>query len=116
MVLRSSIIYGPQSPAPVSRALFLQFVARQLAEGTPTTFFNDEFRSPVYVGDIVRVVLRLLEQHAEPLASNSSRWAFPAAHVLLIDSLHEQIVQIAKQHFAYRSLQISICTCITSQS
>ncbi|KAK9904863.1 hypothetical protein WJX75_004139 [Coccomyxa subellipsoidea] len=61
VILRSSIIYGPQSRMPVSRALFLQFVARQLAEETPTSFFNDEFRNPVFVDDIVSVVLRLLQ-------------------------------------------------------
>lgn len=31
VILRSSIIYGPQSPAPVSRALFLQFIEASLA-------------------------------------------------------------------------------------
>ncbi|EIE18739.1 methionine adenosyltransferase regulatory beta subunit-related [Coccomyxa subellipsoidea C-169] len=71
VILRSSIIYGPQSPTPVSRALFLQFVARQLKEGTPTSFFNDEFRNPVFVDDIVSVVLRLLQ----PGTVLSGRWA-----------------------------------------
>ena len=70
VILRSSIIYGPQSPTPVARPLFLQFVARQLAEGTPTSFFNDEFRNPVFVDDIVRVVLKLLE----PRTAVSGRW------------------------------------------
>lgn len=32
-VLRSSIIYGPPPPQPVSRPLFLQFIDAQLAEG-----------------------------------------------------------------------------------
>ena len=43
-ILRSSIIFGPQCPTPVPRALFLQFIDRALMEGTPTTFFDDEFR------------------------------------------------------------------------
>lgn len=51
-ILRSSIIFGPQCPTPVPRALFLQFIDRALMEGTPTTFFDDEFRSPVWVDDI----------------------------------------------------------------
>ncbi len=71
VILRSSIIYGPQSPTPVARPLFLQFVARQLAEGTPTSFFSDEFRNPVFVDDIVRVVLKLLQPGTAP----SGRWA-----------------------------------------
>lgn len=32
-ILRSSIIYGPEPPVPVSRPLFLQFVDSQLAAG-----------------------------------------------------------------------------------
>ena len=51
-ILRSSIIYGPLSPTPVPRTLFLQFIDRALCEGNPTTFFEDEYRCPVYVNDI----------------------------------------------------------------
>ena len=54
-ILRSSIIYGPQSPNPVSRGLFLQFIDAALSGRKPTTFFNDEFRCPIYVKDIVQV-------------------------------------------------------------
>jgi len=44
--LRSSLIYGPESPlAPVDRPLFLQFVQQALAKGQATTFFVDEHRS-----------------------------------------------------------------------
>ncbi|KAL0051399.1 hypothetical protein WJX82_006672 [Trebouxia sp. C0006] len=42
VILRSSIIFGPQSPVPVSRVLFLQFIANGLRQGKPTTFFQDE--------------------------------------------------------------------------
>ncbi len=48
-ILRSSIIYGPQCAAPVSRTLFLQFIESSLAAGKPTSFFSDEYRCPVYV-------------------------------------------------------------------
>lgn len=62
IILRSSIIYGPQPPgASVGRALFLQFVDEALASGQPTTFFNDEWRCPVYVEDIVRISKALSE-------------------------------------------------------
>lgn len=47
--LRSSIIYGPQPPVPVGRALFLQFIETALRRGQPATFFDDEFRNPIYV-------------------------------------------------------------------
>ena len=36
----------------VPRTLFLQFIDRALCEGNPTTFFEDEYRCPVYVDDI----------------------------------------------------------------
>ena len=64
MILRSSIIYGPHPLQAVKRPLFLEFVAERLCDGIPTRFFTDEFRNPVFVKDIVAVVLKLL---AEPL-------------------------------------------------
>ena len=62
VILRSSIIFGPQSPVPVSRVLFLQFITNGLRHGKPTTVFEDEFRCPIYVKDIVRVVNAFVEQ------------------------------------------------------
>ncbi|GAX79402.1 hypothetical protein CEUSTIGMA_g6843.t1 [Chlamydomonas eustigma] len=59
VILRSSIIYGPLPPHPVARTLFLQFVEKVLQEGSPTTFFNDEFRCPIFVDDIVKIVMKL---------------------------------------------------------
>ena len=49
VILRSSIIYGAQCSTPVSRMLFLQFIVSSLEPGKPTAFFDDEFRSPIYV-------------------------------------------------------------------
>lgn len=55
-VLVRSIIYGDLPPAaPVGRSLFLQFVDDALARGQATPFFDDEWRCPVYVQDIVAV-------------------------------------------------------------
>ncbi|KAK9821055.1 hypothetical protein WJX74_006579 [Apatococcus lobatus] len=64
VILRSSIIYGPNSPQPVSRRLFLQFVDGALRDGPPTTFFADEWRSPIYVHDICRICEALLQIEA----------------------------------------------------
>jgi len=60
VILRSSIIYGPESPVPVGRPLFLQFVEGQLKEGVATDYFTDEFRSPVYVEDIAQTISMIL--------------------------------------------------------
>jgi dTDP-4-dehydrorhamnose reductase len=65
VVLRSSIITGPQSPfKPVKRPLFLDFVADALRGGNPTTFFEDEFRCPIAAVDLARHILVLAA--AEP--------------------------------------------------
>lgn len=65
VILRSSLIYGSDPPlAPVGRSLFLQFVDDVLAAGTPTSFFTDEWRCPVFVGDVVSVCAALVERHA----------------------------------------------------
>ncbi|KAI8468007.1 MAG: methionine adenosyltransferase regulatory beta subunit-related [Monoraphidium minutum] len=60
--LRASLIYGPEPPFPVGRPLFVQFVESALREGRPTKFFEDEFRCPVYVFDICRVISHLGRQ------------------------------------------------------
>lgn len=61
IILRTSLIYGPQPPCPVGRPLFLQFVESALREGRPTKFLVDEFRSPVYVKDICNVISHLIK-------------------------------------------------------
>ncbi|KAK9806933.1 hypothetical protein WJX72_007947 [[Myrmecia] bisecta] len=61
-ILRSSIIYGPQCPVAVSRLLFLQFIIKALSEGKPTTFFDDEYRCPIYVKDIIEICKVLIER------------------------------------------------------
>ena len=64
VALRSSIILGPPPPAPVPRALFLQFIEGALRSGAPTSFFEDEFRNPVAVADIVATIRALLARWA----------------------------------------------------
>ena len=61
-ILRSSLIYGPEPPvASVGRSLFLQFVDEKLASKESTSFFSDEYRSAVYVQDIIHVCKLLIE-------------------------------------------------------
>lgn len=84
VLLRSSIIYGPQSPVPVARPLFLQFVVQQLAEQKETTFFQDEYRSPVYVADIVDILFKLVLQKQEL----PRRCALPSIDVPVMHIFH----------------------------
>ncbi|KAL6635399.1 hypothetical protein ACP70R_028070 [Stipagrostis hirtigluma subsp. patula] len=58
-ILRSSIIYGPQTISPVSKSLPIQWMDSVLSQGQQVEFFNDEFRCPVYVKDMVAVVFSL---------------------------------------------------------
>ena len=68
VILRSSIIYGPALPPggkAVNRALFVQFVDKQLASRKETTFYKDEWRCPIYVYDIVEICRRFAKQAAD---------------------------------------------------
>ncbi|GFP85970.1 methionine adenosyltransferase 2 subunit beta [Phtheirospermum japonicum] len=53
-MLRSSIIYGPQTISPVQKSLPIQ--------GEALDFFHDEFRCPVFVKDLVAVIQILTNQ------------------------------------------------------
>uniref|UniRef100_A0A7C9EWI4 RmlD-like substrate binding domain-containing protein n=1 Tax=Opuntia streptacantha TaxID=393608 RepID=A0A7C9EWI4_OPUST len=55
-ILRSSIIYGPQTISPVPKSLPIQWIDSVLAKGNKVDFFYDEFRCPVYVKDVVTVI------------------------------------------------------------
>ncbi|XP_059312709.1 uncharacterized protein LOC132063943 isoform X1 [Lycium ferocissimum] len=58
-ILRSSIIYGPQTVSPVPKSLPVQWMDSVLAKGDAMDFFHDEFRCPVYVKDLVTTVWTL---------------------------------------------------------
>lgn len=80
-ILRSSIIYGPQPPAaPVSRGLFIQFVDSALAAQQPTKFFEDEWRSPVFVEDIVGVCRAFVQRLCAVQAGDSVNGEQPKAN------------------------------------
>ncbi|XP_050237297.1 uncharacterized protein LOC126686998 isoform X2 [Mercurialis annua] len=58
-ILRSSIIFGPQTISPVPKSLPIQWIDSVLAKGERVEFFHDEFRCPVYVKDVVAIILSL---------------------------------------------------------
>eukprot|EP00198_Chlamydomonas_reinhardtii_P014448 XP_001703785.1 predicted protein [Chlamydomonas reinhardtii] len=66
-ILRSSIIYGPPAPDPVPRPLFLQFASAVSNPDKPTSFFQDEHRSPVHVRDLQRLTELLIAAHGQQL-------------------------------------------------
>ncbi|KAJ0963814.1 hypothetical protein J5N97_028936 [Dioscorea zingiberensis] len=61
-ILRSSIIYGPQTEAPVEKSLPIQWIDKVLASGQEVEFFYDEFRCPIYVKDVVNIIISLIKK------------------------------------------------------
>jgi len=98
VILRSSNIIGPPAPlAAVKGTKFTQWLAASLADvqrtdlsdssGTvdlsinaadykPLTLFNDEYRSYVFVGDIVRVVAELIQRWQQLRETSADADAF----------------------------------------
>ncbi|MGC9330068.1 MAG: SDR family oxidoreductase, partial [Candidatus Hinthialibacter sp.] len=54
VILRTALLYGP--PNPFGRGSFLQWMDAGLQCRESLNLFKDEFRTPVYVGDVVRAV------------------------------------------------------------
>lgn len=70
VILRSSIIFGKELPrlwpkTPNSRPLFTQFVDDVLRAEEPTSFFNDEYRNPIYVKDICKIMHHLASREMD---------------------------------------------------
>eukprot|EP00271_Cylindrocystis_brebissonii_P016788 TRINITY_DN412_c0_g1_i1.p1 TRINITY_DN412_c0_g1~~TRINITY_DN412_c0_g1_i1.p1 ORF type:complete len:371 (+),score=61.63 TRINITY_DN412_c0_g1_i1:37-1113(+) len=63
-ILRSSLIVGPAPLIELKRGLALQWMDATLAAGKETDFFEDEYRCPIFIKDIERIVERLMEKHA----------------------------------------------------
>jgi hypothetical protein len=59
VILRSSIIVGPEVPG-VHRPLFLQFITRQIQDMMPTKYLVDEVRNPIFALDICRIIQALI--------------------------------------------------------
>lgn len=56
--LRSSLILGPPTPWPCRKQSFLQFALEAiLAKDKTTDIFTDEYRSVIYVQDVIRTIL-----------------------------------------------------------
>lgn len=63
IVLRSSIITGPKAPFKhVERTLFLDFIAESFEKDGQTSYYDDEFRNPICVLDICRIVCEVSER------------------------------------------------------
>ncbi|WOG90471.1 hypothetical protein DCAR_0209715 [Daucus carota subsp. sativus] len=61
-ILRSSIIYGPQTAAPVRKSLPVQWLDSLLAKGREVEFCRDEFRCPIYIKDVITIIQTLISR------------------------------------------------------
>ncbi|MBA0617330.1 hypothetical protein Godav_026788 [Gossypium davidsonii] len=61
-ILRSSIIFGPQTVSPVPKSLPIQWIDGVLSKGDKVEFFYDEYRCPVYVKDVVAIIRTLIDK------------------------------------------------------
>lgn len=61
VALRSSLIIGTETPFQCRKQTFLQFVHDRLVKQEETSFFTDEFRNVVYVGDICKVIRHFID-------------------------------------------------------
>ncbi|KAF3541464.1 hypothetical protein F2Q69_00021284 [Brassica cretica] len=61
-ILRSSIIFGPQTLSPLPKNLPVQWMDSVLQKGDTVDFFHDEYRCPIYVTDLVSIILRLIDR------------------------------------------------------
>ncbi|KAJ6679633.1 putative proteinD(P)-BINDING ROSSMANN-FOLD SUPERFAMILY PROTEIN [Salix purpurea] len=61
-ILRSSIIFGPQTISPVPKSLPIQWIDGVLSKKEQVEFFHDEFRCPVYVKDVVTIIMSLINK------------------------------------------------------
>ncbi|AEE81899.1 putative rmlD-like substrate binding domain, NAD(P)-binding domain superfamily [Arabidopsis thaliana] len=61
-ILRSSIIFGPQTVSPLPKTLPIQWIDSSLKKGDTVDFFHDEFRCPIYVKDLVNITFKLIDR------------------------------------------------------
>jgi dTDP-4-dehydrorhamnose reductase len=74
VILRSSLIYGPAPPRPCSRKdTFLQFLDGALAKDAELSLFHDEVRCPIYVTDVVAIILAFLSPDAFKVCTNTAK-------------------------------------------
>jgi len=59
VVVRLSLVYGPATPFSAG---FSSVMKSHLEAGQPVKLFIDQYRTPIYVGDILRALERIIEQ------------------------------------------------------
>jgi len=84
VVVRLCLSYGPATPFSAG---FSSVMKSLLDAGQPVRLFVDQYRTPIYVGDIVKAVERVIEQEPRNRtyhlggAERLSRWDFGCLYV-----------------------------------
>jgi len=84
VVVRLCLSYGPATPYSAG---FSSVMKSLLDAGQPVRLFVDQYRTPIYVGDILRALERLIEQEPRHRtyhlggADRVSRWDFGCLYV-----------------------------------
>ncbi|XP_057531673.1 uncharacterized protein LOC130809859 isoform X1 [Amaranthus tricolor] len=108
-ILRSSIIYGPQTVSPVPKSLPIQWIDDVLSKGNKVDFFYDEYRCPVFVKDVVAVIISL-----------TMKWVTEARPVKLLLNLggpdRVSRVQMAKAVAESRGYDTSLINSVSASS
>jgi len=84
VVVRLSLAYGPATPFSAG---FSSVMKGLLDAGQPVKLFVDQYRTPIYVGDILRALERVIEQESRHRtyhlggAERVSRWVFGCLYV-----------------------------------
>lgn len=60
VILRPALMYGPESIS--GRGSFVQWLDRQFQENETVSLFEDEFRTPVFVKDVVKAVRSMVQR------------------------------------------------------
>jgi dTDP-4-dehydrorhamnose reductase len=61
VILRCSLVLGPDAPLGGAHRTFLQFVEDRLRGETLTDYYVDEYRSCVHVNDVVRAIVHFMD-------------------------------------------------------
>jgi dTDP-4-dehydrorhamnose reductase len=79
VVVRMALMYGPETPFPGG---FLAWMKRRLEKGEEVPLYTDQYRTPIYAGDMVRALRLLIERPARHRlyhlggAQRLTRWEF----------------------------------------
>lgn len=62
LILRTALVYGSPSPTDPRKTSSIGWVKTSLIQSKPIQAYTDEYRTPIYIGDITKLLFYLLKQ------------------------------------------------------